>query len=90
MSNATYPTLNQVLPCYLSVVKKLNGYLNCSSIAVEPNYLSLRINGKAEEICRGVNLARRKIHKYYELALQIPLYSIATGIFVPFFVQQLN
>ena len=57
----------------------------CASIAVEPNYPSLRMYGKAEEICRGVNLARKKINKYYELAKQIPLYCIATGIFSPFF-----
>ena len=57
----------------------------CASIAVEPNYPSLRMYGKAEEICRGVNLARKKINKYYELAKQIPLYCIATGIFLPFF-----
>ena len=85
MSNAAYPTLNQVLPCYLSMLKKLNKYLMCASIAVEPNYPSLRMYGKAEEICRGVNLARKKFQKYYELAKQIPLIRIATGIFFPFF-----
>ena len=79
MSNAIYPTLNQVLPCYLSVIKKLNVFLNCSSIDVEPNYSALRMNGKSEEICKGANLARKKMHKYYEQAMQMPLYCVATG-----------
>jgi hypothetical protein len=85
MSNAIYPTLNQVLPCYLSAMKKLNAFLNCSSIDVEPNYSTLRMNGKPEEICKGANLTRKKIHKYYEQAMQMPLYCVATGEYMHLF-----
>ena len=79
ISNAQYPTLNKVIPFYHSIFLKLNKFLECDDINAAPDIAKLQESGKTEEIVMGVIAARKKLEKYYKLALKSSLSTNATG-----------
>ena len=78
-SNSEFPTLNQVIPFYNSILFKLNNYLGCKDLNDEPDIGDLTKKGNPENVIEGVIAARKKLKKFYTLALRGFLYSNATS-----------
>ena len=60
MSNNQVPTINQVVPFYVSLIRKLNGFLRCKE-NVLPDYAELVRAGKPEELVKATKKARDKL-----------------------------
>ncbi len=80
MSNAKYPTWQQVLPFYNFLLKSINRFLGCKNSNERPNLRTLEIEkGVPQEIGRAALVARSKLLKYYNMISLSSLYLIATG-----------
>lgn len=80
MSNAKFPTLQQVLSFFNFLLNSLNKYLSCTSSMEIPDLGRLELRkGIPQEIGRAALAARSKLLKYYNMTSLTPIYLIATG-----------
>ena len=79
MSNAQYPTMQQVLPFFNLLISRLDSFLKCDSVDIpDYDYLKER-DGKPREIAEAVYAARLKMTSYYDKTCRVPIYAISTG-----------